>query len=420
MPYRDLKATVLDQNLCTSCGLCEVVCPEDFITMNGLNPACSVSGDESSCGSCNLCTEICPGLRTDVAASEQALFGRTRTEEERWLGIVDEYMLGRATDPEIYDRSASGGCSTALLLAARAELGADVLVVAARDSERPWIATSRVCRTRDDLVAGTQQSTYQLFPHLRVLRDLYREMPDARVALVALPCQVQALQKLRRRSGPVAEYARSQIVFILEIACSSNTLPAGTERLVNEVLDVPLDDVRDVRYREGEYPGDFVVYRKSGGYRREELWKAVEFFKGHKTHRCLSCGDWMSGLADVSLCDGDPNIFMASAIPEARGEKHGRLLIRTAAGRRVARRAVSDGTIAVVSGHIGGMNLGLERKRSRRATYERSGLPISDPPIAGYVESGDRLSDEKLLQISMTVTADPDAQRAANAEAASG
>ena len=31
-----------------------------------------------------------------------------------------------------------------------------------------------------------------------------------------------------------------------------------------------------------------------------------------KTHRCLVCRDWWSGVADVSISDGDPNIYASS------------------------------------------------------------------------------------------------------------
>jgi coenzyme F420 hydrogenase subunit beta len=42
----------------------------------------------------------------------------------------------------------------------------------------------------------------------------------------------------------------------------------------------------------------------------------------------------------------------------------------------------------------------LERKKNRRATYERLGCDIPEPPIPGYSEKDEIVSDEQLLKIS--------------------
>jgi coenzyme F420 hydrogenase subunit beta len=316
------------------------------------------------------------------------------------LGIARQLVRAHSLDLEIYERSSSGGCATTVLLAAQRYLHLDYLVVAGRDPDRRWVAAPMACRTREELLSSTQ-STYQLFAHLRVLKELRERDPMATLALAGLPCQVQALRKLQRMDGPVAEYARNNIKFVLEIACSSNTLRAGTEGLITDTLNLQFDEVEEVKFRDGDYPGDFVVHLKNKEKRRVELWKAVEHFKKYKTHRCLSCGDWMSGLADVSVCDGDPNIFKSSVLPNERLPKHGRMFVRTPLGQAVVDRAVEESLLEVWTGHVARMNLGLERKRNRRAHYERSGVPIPDAPIPGYREEHEPISDDRLLQMSL-------------------
>ncbi|HEU4537449.1 MAG TPA: Coenzyme F420 hydrogenase/dehydrogenase, beta subunit C-terminal domain, partial [Polyangiaceae bacterium] len=399
--FTDLQQNVLANDLCATCGACEVVCPENLVVMGPTKPRFLAPEAPDACGSCRQCVEVCPGADAGTLASEMQLFGRARTREERWLGISRELVRARSLDREIYELSSSGGCSTTVLLAAQRYLHVDYLVVAGRDPDRRWIAAPMACRSREELL-GSTQSTYQLFAHLRVLKELRECDPRATLALAGLPCQVQALRKLQRMDGPVAEYARNNIKFVLEIACSSNTLRAGTERLITDELDLRLDDVEDVKFRDGDYPGDFVVHLKDKTKRRVELWKAVEHFKKHKTHRCLSCGDWMSGLADVSVCDGDPNIFKSSVLPDERLPKHGRMLVRTPLGQAVVDRATEEKMLEVWTGHVARMNLGLERKRNRRAHYERAGVPIPAAPIAGHREEQEPISDERLLQLSLT------------------
>ena len=224
-------------------------------------------------------------------------------------------------------------------------------------------------------------------------------MSTARLGISALPCQVQALRKLQNLDHPLGEWARTHIVFIIEIACSSNTSFVGTETLIKDQLHLPPDTIKKVFYREGTYPGDFVVEDDKNVRHKVPLWEAVREFKSFKTHRCLSCGDWMSGLADISFCDGDPNIF-ASSINPGLIDKQGKMIIRTEIGEQVIRYAINEGKLKSWQGEIRSMNLGLERKKNRRATYERLDCSIPAAPIPGYFETDEIVSDERLLKIS--------------------
>ncbi|WP_036705989.1 4Fe-4S binding protein, partial [Paenibacillus graminis] len=87
-----LKEEIIDLSLCASCGLCAAVCPQGLLAMNGDSVSLPVfQGLEGqaadTCGSCNLCSEVCPGYDTGVMESERRIFGRNRSELERWTGI---------------------------------------------------------------------------------------------------------------------------------------------------------------------------------------------------------------------------------------------------------------------------------------------------------------------------------------------
>ena len=62
---------------------------------------------------------------------------------------------------------------------------------------------------------------------------------------------------------PLPEVAE-KIVLAVEIACASSTKLAGTEFLITEKLGIPLNEVAEMRYREGEYPGEFTVKTPTG------------------------------------------------------------------------------------------------------------------------------------------------------------
>ncbi len=397
MSFQKLEETILSSNLCASCGACQLACPSDVIQINDLYPKLMTTTDEI-CGECTDCLNVCPGLNTGVPESEQQLFGRLRQPEERWLGIYTSVYGGYATDSVVFERSASGGSVTTLLASAMRCLNLDCVVVAGRDDQRPWRAAPMVFYDPAELPKAAQ-STYQLFPHLRILKDLFGKNPDLRVGLVGIACHMQALRKLQRLDNKWGEIARKQILFTIEIACSSSTFPSGTETLIEDLMGISLKDVKEVRYREGNYPGEFVVYTKDERKISISLWEAVRHFKDHKGYRCLSCGDWMSGLADISVCDGDPNIFKSSQQETSHFAKHGSIFVRTETGAKVLEWARETHALNIWPTTVAGVNLGLDRKRNRRAYYESLKALIPESPIPGYQEIIDVVPDEQLIPI---------------------
>ncbi len=398
MSFNNLYKSVLSKDLCTSCGLCESVCPKDIIKINSNTPKLLSTTEEMQCGDCSLCYDVCPGFDPETPKSEMNIFGRRRTEKERWLGIFRRTINGYSKDKEIYENSASGGCSTTSMLAAKEALNLDYLIVAGRNPKKKWLGSPAIATNKEEIMVSTQ-SKYQLFPHLKGLKPYIKERANVRIGISGLPCQVQAIRKLQALDHPVGEWARKHILFVIEIACSSNTTFVGTETLIKDQLNLNPKDVEKVSYREGEYPGDFIVQDNKNVKHKINLWEAVREFKAFKTHRCMSCGDWMSGLADVSFCDGDPNIFASSINPSAI-DKQGKMVIRTEIGEKVINYAIDHNRLEYWEGEIKTMNLGLERKKNRRATYERLDCDISEPPIPGYLDEDEIVSDERLLQIS--------------------
>ena len=72
--------------------------------------------------------------------------------------------------------------------------------------------------------------------------------------------------------------------------------------------------------------------RATGAAKRCRSSKSSMSSNAYKTHRCIVCGDWWSGLADISISDGDPNIY-ASSQSGARPPRQSIVITRTAARR---------------------------------------------------------------------------------------
>ena len=263
-------------------------------------------------------------------------------------------------------------------------------IVVGRDPKRPWVPQA-VITDSEEVVMQCGQTSYCLTPNLQMLRDDRFK----RIALIGVPCEVQAVRKMQNIEPPpgVAE----KIVLAVEIACASSTKRAGTEFLITEKLGLALEDVAEMRYRDGEYPGEFTVRTRDGEKRSLPFFECVDVFKRFKTHRCLVCGDWWSGLADVSISDGDPNIY-ASSQSGAKPPRQSTVMTRTKQGDKIVQLAVQLGLASVRSRpFIADNNLGLQRKRFRYASFAKS-MPnrVPAPPVE-YEETHALLSDEDVI-----------------------
>lgn len=392
MTFRNLASQILDHDLCARCGACVAACPSGYLHIeDDAMPSFAPAGADAIalCGDCDLCTEICPGFDPATPASERQMFGRSRSPDERWTGIRRRTLSVRCVEQRVLQRAASGGAGTALMLAAlRGGLVGGVVVIG-RDEQRPWVPKA-VVTDCEDTVVECAQSTYCIAPNLQRLADA----PWDRLGLTCMPCEAQALRKMQVHGVPAAQRAR----FSVELACASSTRIAGTEHLIKNRLDVALEEVDDVRYRDGPYPGEFVVRTNDARTHRLPFWELVEEFKSFKTHRCQACPDWWSGVADVSICDGDPNIFKTSREGGQRA-KTSTVVSRTEEGDRLIDTACElDLLEAEPTEFVAEESLGLMRKRNRYTTKLRdSDKPVPRAPAADADEL-ETLSDEELIE----------------------
>jgi coenzyme F420 hydrogenase subunit beta len=391
MPFLELKSEILDHDMCTRCGACAAVCPPGLLEMGdeGL-PVPMLAPEAMPCNECSLCLDVCPGKDTATPRSETRIFGRSRTPAERWTGIFRQSLVLTSTNPRVLSGAAAGGAGTTLMLTALRSGLADAVIVVGRDPNRPWVPQALITDSEEEVIRCGQTS-YCLTPNLQLLRDDRFE----RVALIGVPCEIQALRKMQN-IVPLPDVAE-KIVLAVEIACASSTKLAGTEFLITEKLGIPLEQVAEMRYRHGEYPGEFTVRTHDGERRSLPFFECVDEFKRFKTHRCLVCGDWWSGLADVSISDGDPNIY-ASSQSGAKPPRQSTVMTRTPQGDKIVQMAVKLGLASVrARPFVPDNNLGLQRKRFRYASFAKS-MPnrVPAPPVE-YEETHVLLSDDDVI-----------------------
>jgi coenzyme F420 hydrogenase subunit beta len=397
MSFQDIVDQILKENLCTSCGICVSVCSKKLLRMSNDNIPLpkwieSSYNIRNLCDNCNMCFKICPGFDTGTSASEKRIFGRLRTLEERWTGIyLKSYKLVTKNE-KIRLRAAAGGACTTLAIVALKEKLVDAMLVIGREAERQWIPKAFITSSIDKVIECAQ-SSYCIVPALSQLGNTDYK----RIGIIGLPCQIQGIQKLMNmRSNPRVANLASKIIFTLELGCSSSTPKSGTEHLITKVLGVKLEDVVKMQYRDGKYPGKFMVQTKDGFKHYLPFYRIVEEFTNFKTFRCLTCADWWSGVSDISVADGDPNIFDTS-FKGYSVKPASTVIVRTEFGETLVEIAKDKKYIDVWEDAFIN-NLGLERKRHRYRSFLKQNLKIPLPPGADIYEENNLLSDDEVLR----------------------
>jgi len=358
---------VAERQLCTGCGVCAHVQPDEIRMVDDVDHGRRPLVDPGA--STDEALQCCPGiglthgdLPTDSIASLR----------DTW-GPVLEVWEGHAGDDHLRFTASSGGVSSALALHAIEEYGMGGLLHIRSRPDRPYLNETTYSTDRDAILAavGSRYAPASPCDGLDLLDG------DAPSVFIGKPCDVAAARKAARlRPG-----LDRQLGLTIAMFCAGTPTLRGTfEMLAAMGIDDP-DTLEALRYRGHGWPGGAVAtVRGPDGQRTDvsltydESWGSI--LQRHRQWRCYVCADHTGEFADVSV--GDPWYRPPD------GDEPGRslVLIRTERGRELFASAVRAG--AIVATRTGPSRLPesqpwLERIRgeagARAATLRAVGIP---------------------------------------------
>ena len=289
-----LKKHVIETDLCVHCGTCVGVCPANALEIEDILGKClpCLAG---RCTECGLCFQTCPGERCDLLSLWEN--PQTKLLNHPMLGRFSKIFVGHAQDGDIRYRGASGGIGTAILLQLFEQKEVDGVVVLDFCSTKPWLPEVKIAKTREEIVQAAQ-SKYFIYPHNKILKVL-RESSIKEVAYLGLPCQVHGIRKAIQNRVPGTE----KIKYILGIYCGNNLYYEASLSLFKRFGIDNLNRIKKLSYRDGEYPGNFVVEDKNGknGIVDKFTFNYLSFF--YTPFRCHLCVDQTNELSDISIGD---------------------------------------------------------------------------------------------------------------------
>jgi len=279
---------VVKRGLCTGCGTCVGMCPQEAIEMFKDNskgiyvPYISME----KCSLCGVCFKVCPGHFVDFKNERTCLMGETPS-----------YYLGHAIDHNVRYNSSSGGIVTALLLHALEKGIIDGVLVTKMSKDNPLEPESFIARTKEDIISASK-SKYCPVPANIVLKEILKE--EGKFAVVGLPCHIHGIRKAERFDKRL----KDKIILHLSLFCGHNDTFLQTDFFLQK-KGVKKQNVAKIDYRGDGWPGMITVLLKNGSIKKTHF---SEYIGLHSLwffaiRRCKFCFDMTGELSDISSGD---------------------------------------------------------------------------------------------------------------------
>jgi len=316
-----LFENVVDAGLCTHCGTCVGLCGGSLElreTGKGLLP---FSRAEFSKANDEAAYAACPGKGLYYPSLNDFVFNQ---QPSNWLlGCFRKAFIGYSLLPDIRRNAASGGIITQTLLYLLEHKLIEGAVVVRTGVHKPWEAEPVIATTPEEIRAASQ-SVYVPVPVNRLLGQM--ESFKGRLAYVGLPDQVASLRHLQQAGHKGALKVEYVIGPYVGTMMYFNAIQSYLRS--NGVRDI--NDVVELRYRAGEWPGYLLIKLRSGRELRAEKFYYNYLIPFYITQSSLLSVDFTNELTDISVGDAWQPKYESQrqgfSVVVARSEKGERLL----------------------------------------------------------------------------------------------
>jgi len=300
--YEPVKVIFESKN-CSGCGLCAGICPVNCLHIyNGFGKI-----DEDKCISCGLCYFVCPRTYLPVKVLNMTQEKTSEIKEYQKVGHFIEAYSARTKIKEISDICQDGGISSTCLHYLFEKNKID-LALGAKMSNTLWRPEPVLLKNKEDILS-TAGTKYVNNPNLQLLNQ--KELKDKSIAVVGVPCQMQAL--LKSKIYDIGFPSLNNINYRIGIFCMESFSYESLLKIC-EKLNVDINNAKKMDINKGK----FFVYTKNG----EELTIPIKEISHLGREDCEMCYDLTSESADISIGSiGSPSGWNTVLIRTENGKK---------------------------------------------------------------------------------------------------
>jgi len=376
--WNHLRNEVVATNICTGCAGCIVACPHDVLSYDEhwhpvLAPQARVDGALDRCmhgeKACTMCTRACPRFRAWEPEIDEFLHGRERkTSQKEVIGVHQDVLLVRTTNPAWLEQGQDGGLASAMLIWSLRQGHIDAALVSYVDDD--WKTTPGVALSEEDVLRAAG-SRYTYSANLLA----YQEAVDSgseKLALVGMGCMASSPPAMMARG---ARKSGKKFALTIGLLCSKSFTDDIFEGLLEPRYGLKRTDITKMNIK-----GKLQLWVRPGVVEGDYL--EVPLAECHEYTRpgCQTCPDFAAEHADISM--------------GGLGQSGGWTLtiIRTETARKIFDEMASEGWVEVKSavdedpGAVALMRKLAAKSRKRWPVHLRSGRPVEDA-LPGVVEA---------------------------------
>jgi coenzyme F420 hydrogenase subunit beta len=248
-----------------------------------------------------------------------------------YVGKYRQCYFTYATDETIRTNAASGGSVTALLAYLLQTNQIDgALVCRTRVEENKVRGEFFIAKTLEDLKSAQASkyiSVYFASQALPLIRNF-----DGRLAVVALPCDIEILTRKCQENLEL----REKVILKISLFCGHNSEPILTDRIVRR-LNREKQNLIDYRFKMGHWRGSLRASFENGSV----ITKPFSYFSDYQLlyffcqRKCHYCHDHTGYFSDISAGD------IWSLRMKQNPIKHTALITRSDLGEQIVQGALS-------------------------------------------------------------------------------
>ncbi len=289
-----LNKEVIQSGLCTHCGTCVGLSNNALIMKSTESGPLPEINELTPLKLSQTCYDACPGKGLNYPGLNEYVFAK---HPDNWLmGCYRSLNIGYSNDAKIRKGAASGGVITQTLVYLLEQGLIDGAVLVQQGIPKPWQATPVIAQSIEDIIKCSQ-SVYAPVP----VNSIFGQMDTFKgvLAYVGLPDQVASLRFLQS----VGHAGALKVDYILGPYVGMNMYFDSIKSFLRSNGIQDLDDIAELRYREGEWPGYLQIVTHSGKIIKAEKFYYNYLLPFYVTRSTLLSVDFTNELTDISVGD---------------------------------------------------------------------------------------------------------------------